>query len=159
MQAAGLPQIMNITEYFVAQDDGNGQFECLHGPDECVGDLLEICAYNLTYSAQNEYGWWKFCLCLQNDYEDIPNNAQSCAQTANLNWDPILSCSKGSLGSSLFSQSIAFSNNMNVDATPTIFVNGVEYVGGPDDPLTTVCQAYTGSPPPAGCSGVKRKVH
>jgi hypothetical protein len=152
MQAAGLPGIMNITEYFVAQDDGNGQFECLHGPDECAGDIIEICAYYL--NASNEQGWWTMGLCMQTDYENIPDNAQACAKKANVNWDKIYSCSQSSLGASLFSQSIAVGNNMNVDATPTIFVDGTEYVGGPDNPLQTVCDAYTG-PPPAGCKQKK----
>lgn len=49
------------------------------------------------------------------------------------------------MGDNLFAASIDFANNMGVDATPTIFINGQEYVGGPDDPLSAVCQAYTGT--------------
>jgi len=154
MQAAGLPAIMNVTEYMVGQDDGNGQFECMHGPNECIGDLMELCAYNLTITT-SQYGWWEFGLCLQTNYEDIPDNAQGCAQTASLDYNAILTCSKSKLGQTLFSQSIAIANNMGVDATPTIWIAGVEYVGGPDNPLQTVCQAYTG-PHPAGCSNANK---
>jgi len=154
MQAQGLPAIMDISEYFVGQNDGGGQFECMHGPDECVGNLIELCAHNLTAQSV-PLGWWHMDVCMQSDYTNIPDNAQGCAQQANLQWDPIVACSKDTQGDNLFAASIDVANNMGVDATPTIFINGQEYVGGPNDPLSAVCSAYTGTPPP-GCNNAKK---
>jgi len=156
MQAQGLPAIISLTEAFVGEDDGNGNFECMHGPQECQGDIIELCAYNVTYPA-SQYGWWNMSVCMQSDYNNIPDNAQNCAQQAGLDWNKINSCANSALGNQLMSDSIAYSNKMGVSATPTIFINGQEYVGGPDDNLHTVCQAYTGTPPP-GCNSVMKKL-
>jgi len=153
MQAEGLPAILNLTEYFVGQDDGNGQFECMHGDSECQGNIIELCAYNLTVTT-SKYGWWTMGVCMQADYDNIPDNAASCAQQASLDWSQIQACWHGELGPKLFSESIVFSNSMNIQATPDIYIDGTEYLGGPDNNLQTVCQAYTG-PPPAGCNQLK----
>jgi hypothetical protein len=145
---------MNITEYFAGQNDGGGQFECEHGPTECAGNLLELCAYNLTVKS-SPYGWWTFGVCMQDDYNNIPDNAQSCATKAGLNYNQILKCSTGPLGAELFAASINFLNAEGIDATPTVIINGVVYVGGPDDPLSTVCNVYIGIFPD-GCSDRKK---
>jgi len=156
MQAQGLPAILSLTEAFVGDDYGNGNFDCLHGADECQGDIIELCAYNVTYPA-SQYGWWNMGVCMQADYNNIPDNAQNCAQQAGLDWNKISSCVNSGLGNQLFSASIVYSNNMGVSSTPTIFINGQSYEGGPDNNLQTVCQAYTGTPP-AGCNSFMNKL-
>jgi interferon gamma-inducible protein 30 len=155
MQAEGLPAIMNITEYFAAQYDGNGKFECEHGPTECAGNLIELCAYNLTIQS-SQYGWWNFGVCMQDDYNNIPGNAKACATKASLNYDPIQTCANNKLGVELFVDSINYCNQMNIEATPTLIVNGVVYIGGTDDPLSVICNAYTGTWP-SGCGWSNRK--
>jgi len=160
MQAQGLPAILSLSEAFVGEDDGNGNFDCLHGPDECAGDIIELCAYNMTLNV-SQYGWWKMGVCMQSDYANIPGNAQNCAQQAGLDWNAINNCVTSGLGNTLFSASIAYSNSMGVDATPTIYIGSQVYVGGPDDNLQTVCQAYQdagGNPLPAGCNAVKHRL-
>jgi hypothetical protein len=151
MQAAGLPAIMDLHTYFVGTYDGNGQFDCMHGEDECLGDIVLLCGDNVTRN-QVPYGWWKMETCMENDADNIPQNAQSCAQQANLNWNAISACANGQQGINLFIDSINNANNAGIYETPTIVINGQVYPGGPDDPLTTICQAYTGVPP-SGCSG------
>jgi len=153
MAASGLPAILSLTEAFVGDDYGSGNFDCMHGPQECQGNIIELCAYNVTYPA-SQYGWWKMGVCMQSDEDNIPDNAQNCATQAGLDWNKINSCVTSGLGNKLFSESIVYSNSMGVQSTPTIFINGQQYVGGPDDNLQTVCQAYTGTPP-AGCSSLK----
>jgi interferon gamma-inducible protein 30 len=153
MQAEGLPAIMNITEYF----DGmyyNGKFICEHGQTECAGNMLELCAYNLTVQT-SKYGWWSFGLCMQNDPDNIPDNAAACATQANLDFDPIQACANGKLGTELFVESINFCNQMNIQGTPTVIINGVVYLGGADNPLSVVCNAYTGTKP-SGCTSANR---
>jgi len=156
MQAQGLPAILSLTEYFVGTDDGSGNFECMHGDQECQGNIIELCAYNVTYPA-SQYGWWNMGVCMQNDYDNIPDNAQNCAQQAGLDWNKITACVSSGLGNKLFSASIVYANSMDVQATPTIYIAGQAYEGGPDDNLQTVCQAYTGTPP-AACNSFKNKL-
>ena len=79
MQAAGLKDIIELTEYFVAYYY-DGSFSCLHGacyldkihgfnqffagPGECVGNLFLLCAYNLTHISQ-PWAWWDVSVCMQ----------------------------------------------------------------------------------------------
>lgn len=150
MQAQGVRDIIDLQEYFVGQDYGNGKFSCMHGPGECVGDQLELCAYHYYNTT---WAWWDFGVCLQgSSYGSIPANAQECAQKANVDYSKLSSCQQGSLGAMLFSKSIAMANQAGVYATPTTFIAGKEYVGGSNNPLQTICNAYTGTKP-AGCSG------
>ena len=125
----------------------------MHGPDECVGDQPELCAY---YYYNTTWKWWDFGVCLQgDDYEDIPDNAQQCAQQVGIDYNKISACQQGALGTSLFADSINKANQAGIYATPTTFIAGVEYVGGANNPLQVICQAYTGTQPP-GCSGVAK---
>jgi len=152
MQVAGLPEIVNITEYFLGEDDGNDNYDCLHGPTECQGDMIELCAQFVT-EAKSEWGWWNMGVCMQADYDNIPDNAQGCAQQAGLSWSAINNCVTNGMGDKLLSWS--FAQSQNVDSAPTIMIGGTEATDceNGDGCLQAVCSAYTG-PPPSGCSGV-----
>ena len=153
MKAEGVPDIMNITEYFVGQNDGNGQFSCMHGQGECVGDMLELCAQAIYKDSTSvpAYAWYDFGTCMQGpDFESIPQNAQSCAEKVGLDWSTLNTCASGSQGQKLFANSISYANTQGIYATPTNSINGKVYVGGPNYPLEVICEAYTGTKP-AGC--------
>ena len=149
MQAQGVKEIIDLHEYFVGENYGNGQFSCMHGAGECVGDQLELCAY---YYYNATWKWWDFGACLQGqDYSSIPSNAQGCATKAGIDYQKISACQQGALGDKLFSESIKRATQAGIYATPTTFIAGHEYVGGSNNPLQTICNAYTGTKP-AGCS-------
>ncbi|KAG5923054.1 hypothetical protein E4U53_003610 [Claviceps sorghi] len=56
-------------------DDG---VECKHGPSECMGNIIELCARELYPDPKINLG---FIMCLTQDYENIPNRAliEDCA--------------------------------------------------------------------------------
>lgn len=54
MKAAGVPEIVDFRSYYVAKNAATG-FTCLHGEPECKGDIIQMCAYNLTHTATNPY--------------------------------------------------------------------------------------------------------
>jgi len=149
MAKEGLPDIIDLNEWFIATKNGS-DYTCLHGPEECVGNRILLCARNLTIKA-SPWGWWNLGVCMQTDYTNIPANAPACAQKVDLDWASINSCASSQVGADLFSNSVDVSRNTyHVTSTPTIFVNGKEYVGGPNNPLAVICNAYTGTKP-AGC--------
>jgi len=155
MQVSGLPDILNITEYFLGEGDNNDDFQCLHGPDECAGDMIELCAQFVT-EGKSEWGWWTMGVCMQADYDNIPGNAEGCAQKAGLNWTAINHCVQDGMGTKLLAWS--FTESAQVDSAPTIMIAGTEATDceNGDGCLQTVCSAYTG-PPPSGCSSVLNK--
>jgi hypothetical protein len=152
MQISGLSDIVNITEYFLGEDDGNYNFQCLHGPDECQGDIIELCAQWVTESV-SQWGWWNMGVCMQADYDNIPDNAAGCAKQAGLNWTAINHCVNDGMGDKLLEQS--FQDSADIDSAPTIMIGGQEASDceNGDGCLEAVCSAYTG-PPPSGCSSV-----
>jgi len=153
MQAQGLPDIVTIEVFFVGEAEGGNNFECMHGPEECTGDLLLLCAHNTSGSNPNHWAWWGNEVCMMGDQDNIPDNAQSCAQQNKLDWKAISACANGNLGDTLFTDSINYANNVGIQATPSVSIDGTMYVGGPDNPLQAVCQAYQGTAPP-GCNSV-----
>jgi len=154
MKAEGLPDIIALEVFFVGEIDARTKdFDCLHGPEECVGDILLLCAHNTSGSNPNKWAWWGNEVCMMGDQDNIPDNAESCANQNGLDWDTINACANGQQGIDLFTNSINISNNDGIYATPTSIIDGTTYVGGPDHPLRTICLAYTGTPPP-GCKSV-----
>jgi len=151
MQADGLPAILDIDEEFVATSTTN----CLHGSGECVGNKILLCAKNLTADTV-PWGWWNMGVCMQagTAYNNVPDNAPACASKAGLNWNAINSCASSALGDTLFSATIKYCNTNGVHSTPTVNINGRQYVGGPSNNLAAVCQAYTGTPKPKGCPAI-----
>jgi len=148
MSKEGLPDIISFTEWFIATENVDN-ITCLHGPGECVGNRILLCAHNLTIT-KSEWGYWNYGVCMQADYTNIPDNAPACAEKTGMPWKEINECASGALGLSLFKDSIAKSVSLQVKSTPTVFVGPKMYVGGPNNPLAIICNAYTGTKPP-GC--------
>jgi len=152
MSEAGLPEIIDLKEDFIGQANGN-QFTCLHGPTECTGDLLLICA---SQNFAEGWSWWNLTSCMQSDYTNVPTNFQSCAEKAGYNSSTITAiqqCSQDSTGVQLLTSSFNAAQSQGVNEAPTIFIDGKEYIGGPSSPLKIICDAYTGTKP-AACSNM-----
>jgi len=145
----GLRDIVDLSEWFIATDNGGGNYTCMHGEGECVGNTILLCAYNTTVE-KSAWGWWDMGVCMQTQFSLIPDNAEGCATKVGLPWDVINTCATGKLGRDLFVASVATSRGLGVQSTPTIFIGTKEYVGGPNNPLALICNQYTG-PKPAGC--------
>jgi len=149
----GLRDILDIDEWFagtVVNASAPGGFTCHHGPGECVGNRILLCARNLTI-ATSKWGWWDLGVCMQTNYTNIPDDVPACIKKVGLDWTPINNCASGPMGAALLNQSIAVAAAHKVTETPTIFVDGTEYVGGPNNPLRLICSLYKGTKP-AGCS-------
>jgi len=151
MLKEGLPDIINMDENFVGQfNTTTKEYYCLHGPGECVGNTILLCARNLTVS-KSQWGWWNLSVCMQSQFRNIPDNAADCAKQQGLDWIAINNCANSDFGAKLLLDTFKFSEGRGVQETPTIFINGTEYVGGPNNPLQVICSAYTGTKP-VGCS-------
>ncbi|MBW3023284.1 hypothetical protein KY308_04225 [Candidatus Woesearchaeota archaeon] len=127
---------------FIAGDGGNGQFSSLHGQNEVLGDIVQLCAMKY---APDKY--MDFILCMNDDAGSIPNNWQQCSESLKLDTSSIKKCYEGDEGKQLLSQSIVKSNIANAQASPTILINGEEYSGPRDSQSLkrAVCKYSTSS--------------
>jgi len=164
--ASALDAVGEIVEFSMfpygnARQSKNGDlwtFTCQHGKDECVANMYEACAIDIS---PNTTSWWPMVLCMEKASSPV-NAAQGCATSAGLDWSAIAKCagddpSVGSAdhGNPLMHKIADATNNLQPahQFTPWIVMNGrplsSSKLGGSLIPL--ICAAYTGTKP-AGCS-------
>ncbi|KAH9951687.1 hypothetical protein B0H21DRAFT_717093 [Amylocystis lapponica] len=104
---------------------------CMHGPDECAGNVQELCAIKYVPTSQ----WWEFVQC-QNyrgrDKVGLPETALQCAKSAKLDWEGsgVGSCAgldgsgKAAEGVQLLQESVKTTRSIGVEKSCTIIING-----------------------------------
>ncbi|EME78638.1 uncharacterized protein MYCFIDRAFT_212440 [Pseudocercospora fijiensis CIRAD86] len=110
-----LSYIGNATE----NDDG---VECKHGQEECLGNIIELCAAEKYPDAKTYLG---FTMCLTREYERIPERAliEDCALEHGLDMDQIQACTiskDGALSVDLLKASFNRSSSAGVTKSCTV---------------------------------------
>lgn len=157
-----LRDIMTVTlvPYGNAKEIPDGQkykYECQHGPEECLGNMIETCLWNLTQAAP------EVILCMEAS-SDVVKSAQPCTQlfAPELDWGKVTSCVDGDLGNQLMHQ-----NALKTEAlkpphqyVPWLTINGEHTEDLQDKAMSSlfnlVCSMYKGTKPPA-CGGQSRR--
>jgi hypothetical protein len=72
----------------------------MHGPDECMGNIIELCVAYLYPSPVIYLG---FAMCLSREYQDIPDESlvKSCALEHGVDFGELNECSSRNDGFSL----------------------------------------------------------
>ncbi|KAF2396536.1 hypothetical protein EJ06DRAFT_499740 [Trichodelitschia bisporula] len=100
-------------------DDG---VECMHGPTECLGNILELCA---AYEYPDPKIYLGFALCMSRKYSDIPAHSlvQNCALEHGMSFDQINDCASredGSFGIKLLRDSVTRSKDVGATRSCTV---------------------------------------
>ncbi|KAK3190468.1 hypothetical protein K4F52_003489 [Lecanicillium sp. MT-2017a] len=63
---------------YIGTPTGDDGVECMHGPSECMGNIIELCARELYPDPKINLG---FIMCLTKDYKNIPERTlvEDCA--------------------------------------------------------------------------------
>lgn len=155
-----LNDIMSVTlvPYGNAREKPDGQkyiYECQHGEQECLGNLIETCLLNMTDNA------YQIIYCMESS-SDVIKAAKSCVElySPQLSWDSIMSCVKGDVGNQLMHQNALKTQALNPphQYVPWVTINGEHTEDLQDKALnslfTLVCSMYKGPKIPA-CGGAK----
>lgn len=69
---------VNFTLSYIGRPTADGGVSCKHGPAECMGNILELCARELYPDPKINLG---FVMCLTKDFMHIPDRAlvEDCA--------------------------------------------------------------------------------
>ncbi|KIM90789.1 hypothetical protein PILCRDRAFT_811268 [Piloderma croceum F 1598] len=105
--------------------------ECLHGPDECAGNVQQLCVAKYT----NPTDWWSFVHCQNYQGRDrigTPDVALNCAKIAGIDWEGggagdcagLDGSGRGSEGVSLLQESVRATEALGIDKSCTILING-----------------------------------
>ncbi|KAF2228105.1 hypothetical protein BDZ85DRAFT_189168 [Elsinoe ampelina] len=108
------------------EDDG---VECMHGPEECLGNILELCAAEIYPDPKIHLG---FTMCMSRQYREIPGKTwvQDCALEHGISFEKLNDCASDEhtgKGMSLLRESVERSARENVTTSCTVRVDGKKW--------------------------------
>ncbi|KAK0045632.1 gamma-interferon-inducible lysosomal thiol reductase [Biomphalaria pfeifferi] len=151
--------IMNLTvvPYGNAREKQVGdhwEFECQHGEQECVGNIIDTCTIALV---KNIAVYFPFINCMEASSAKPLDAAKVCATKYPVPLDAILNCSRSSFGNRLEHEMAIQTESLQPQHqyVPWVTLNGVHteeiQTEAQDNLVKLICDTYKGSKPP-GCS-------
>ncbi|KAI1368809.1 hypothetical protein F5Y08DRAFT_335377 [Xylaria arbuscula] len=115
-------QKVNFTLTYIGTPTENDGVECKHGPGECMGNIIELCAHQLYPDPKI---WLGFTMCLTKDYSSIPERelVEDCALEHAVDFDKINECATrddGAFGMSMLRESVKRSASVCFLSTPRL---------------------------------------
>lgn len=142
--------------YIGKPDDANAGMACMHGPDECLGDILELCAYE-DYK-DNPKIWLGFIHCMGQNYRKIGDDefVHGCAKDYGIDFENLQECAASTdpdRGMELLRTSARRAQQLGIQTSCTITINhekactrdGGQWkdcTGKPDDLVQEIQNAY-----------------
>ncbi|KAI8140087.1 hypothetical protein BJV82DRAFT_520660 [Fennellomyces sp. T-0311] len=99
------------------------QFECKHGPTECLGNIQELC-FKETYPDISDF--YSFDLCLNEEYASIGEGnglARECAHRLGKHYEPVKTCASTPHGIELLARSVERTQSLGVEKSCTVYIN------------------------------------
>lgn len=108
---------VNFTLSFIGTPTENDGVDCKHGPGECMGNIIELCAHHLYPDPKIYLG---FTMCLTKDYKSIPQRelVEDCALEHAIDFEKLNDCAAqddGAFGIAMLRESVRRSTNVRVD--------------------------------------------
>ncbi|XP_075300264.1 gamma-interferon-inducible lysosomal thiol reductase [Opisthocomus hoazin] len=135
---------------------GKWEFECQHGPEECLGNMLEAC---LMHEAKNFSTYFPVIFCLESG-SSVTKNLEACLQVyaPQLDGGRIAACARGDAGAALMHRNAQLTEALDPphEYVPWIVVNGKHTDELQEQAeaslLGLICSLYQGEKPKA-CGG------
>jgi hypothetical protein len=129
---------VNFTLSFLGTPTENDGVACKHGPEECMGNIIELCAAELYPDAKT---WLGFTMCLTREYWHIPQREliEDCALEHALDVDALNDCASrddGAHGMALLRDSVRRTADAGVTKSCTVRLNNEVYCVRDDDKWT-----------------------
>lgn len=111
-----------LSTFSLNPKDADEPVTCKHGPTECLGNEIELCAADLYPNVETYLG---FTLCLSESYSHIPERSlfEECALEHGLDFEKLNQCvskDDGNYAMDLLRQSVARSDAMGVTFSCTV---------------------------------------
>ncbi|KAF2672318.1 hypothetical protein BT63DRAFT_369913 [Microthyrium microscopicum] len=120
------PKIVNFTLSYIGKvSEGDDGVECMHGPNECLGNILQLCAAKLYPDPKQYLG---FTYCTMKQYDLIPQRSliQECAAEYGIAFSRLNDCASkddGGYGMRLLRDSVERTRKAGVTKSCTVRVN------------------------------------
>ncbi|NXW55440.1 GILT reductase, partial [Eurystomus gularis] len=137
---------------------GKWQFQCQHGPEECLGNTIEAC---LMHEAKNFSTYFPVIFCLESG-SSVTKNLEACLQVyaPQLDRGRIAACVQGDMGATLMHHNAQLTQALDPphEYVPWILINGKHtdelQAQAEASLLGLICRLYQGEKPEA-CRGSK----
>ncbi|XP_068211172.1 gamma-interferon-inducible lysosomal thiol reductase-like [Palaemon carinicauda] len=145
---------VHLNAYGWARDwpDGEGYiFDCQHGPEECDGNQILGCADKYVTDPDLQVAFFT-CFMSQSYRVKRPwDDGEKCAGELGLDWETIKTCASSVEGQILHHEAGVEFNSLDPMpiGVPHITINGMGSDAAYYDLKGEVCNAYTGTKPPA----------
>jgi hypothetical protein len=132
--------------HFVGVETEEGELATMHGDDELVGNLLQVCAQKVARDRLLD-----LLSCMNRDMGAIPGNFDDCATELGVDGAAIKACADSEEGVALLKASFRYGDELGVEGSPTVLISGAPYEG----PRTgeslgrAVCESFQGVRPEA----------
>ncbi|XP_014793707.1 PREDICTED: gamma-interferon-inducible lysosomal thiol reductase [Calidris pugnax] len=122
-------EVLNITlvPYGNAQEknvSGKWEFQCQHGPEECLGNMIETC---LMHEAENFTTYFPVIFCLESG-SSVTKNLEACLQiyAPELDRGRIAACVQGDTGMELMHRNAQLTQALDPppEYVPWVLING-----------------------------------
>ena len=119
-----LPKV-NFTLSYIGTPTDNDGVSCMHGPAECMGNIIELCAARIYPDPKTYLG---FTYCLMRSYRDIPDKAlvEDCALEHGMDFETLNECmvrDDGGYGMDMLRESVRRSKEAGVTKSCTVRLN------------------------------------
>ncbi|KAK1972496.1 hypothetical protein LY78DRAFT_650720 [Colletotrichum sublineola] len=112
---------VNFTLSYIGTPTENDGVDCKHGPSECMGNIIELCAAHLYPDPKINLG---FTMCLTREYNSIPDRTlvEDCALEHAIDIKALNDCATeddGGFGVGMLRDSVRRSKNVSSDSPAT----------------------------------------
>ncbi|KAI0417985.1 hypothetical protein F5X98DRAFT_132193 [Xylaria grammica] len=116
---------VNFTLTYIGTPTENDGVECKHGPEECLGNIIELCAHRLYPDPKI---WLGFTMCLTKDYKAIPERelVEDCALEHAVDFEKLNDCATrddGGFGMGMLRESVERSASVRSILVPTKYLH------------------------------------
>ncbi|KAL2760344.1 hypothetical protein ACRALDRAFT_2062089, partial [Sodiomyces alcalophilus JCM 7366] len=113
---------VNWTLSFIGTPTENDGVDCRHGPDECMGNIIELCAAKLYPDPKINLG---FTMCITRDWRNIPKRdlIEACALEHAIDFQALNDCAAkddGAYGVGMLRDSVTRSAKAGVKFSCTV---------------------------------------
>jgi len=120
----GFENYINFNVEYIAEENGDGTFNSLHGQPEVDGNLYQLCVKKYFNDK-----FWNYLECQNKNYQDLASSFESCANETNIDFATIKDCAEGETGKNLLVASLNKAKDLKVSASPTFYINQEIYSG------------------------------
>jgi len=148
---------LDLVPYGNAQERQDGDtwvFTCQHGPQECLGNLIETCAIEVCGGVNVSF---PFIACMEMSHESINKSATQCAKQHGVDLSTVLDCVVSPVGNRLEHEMGVKTDKLDPphSSVPWVTLNG-EHTDdieerAESDLLGLVCDTYKGPDVPKAC--------